>query len=172
MTLEEYCNLIENAFKIHNWNYARNDNGNKSLFIINFLENGECYAKCNVTVSDNGICDMNAFFPFKCPGDESLNKEVTLSCYIANFNYTKRYATLRYDYESGNIVSSYSFNIFPTMTPEFILSKFNTVRNMNKDNYNYIKKLCEQQDDKETQETQETETFISTDQKGKYKIDL
>lgn len=43
---------------------------------------------------------------------------------------------------------------------------------MNKDNYNYIKKLCEQQDDKETQETQETETFISTDQKGKYKIDL
>ena len=41
MTLEEYGNLIENAFKIQNWNYSRNDNGDNSNFTINFLENGE-----------------------------------------------------------------------------------------------------------------------------------
>lgn len=169
MTLEEYGNLIENAFKIQSWNYSRNDNGDNSIFTINFLENGEYHTKCKVIVHDDGICDMEAYFPFKCSEEELGVKGMGLSCYIAMCNYAKRYATLRYDYESGNIVNSYSFDIYPAMTPEFILSKFNMVKNIDEDDYKYIKELCEQQDD---EETQETETLVATDKKNKYKIDL
>lgn len=32
MILEEYGNLIENAFKIQSWNYSRNDNEDNSIF--------------------------------------------------------------------------------------------------------------------------------------------
>lgn len=37
MTIEEYGNLVENAFKIKNWNYSRGDSEDKIKFIINLI---------------------------------------------------------------------------------------------------------------------------------------
>lgn len=66
-------------------------------------------------------------------------------------NFSKRYATLRFDYEDGEIVNSYSFDMFPFMTPEFILSKFIQVNDIDEDDYKYIKDLCISKMDDENQ---------------------
>lgn len=149
MTLEEYGNLVENAFKIQDLNYFRDNSEDKIIFTLDFEENGEDHTKCTVLVYSSGICDMEACFPFKCPDDAEA--QIKLSYYIAMCNFSKRYATLRFDYEDGEIINSYSFDMFPFMTPEFILSKFIQVNDIDEDDYKYIKDLCISKMDDENQ---------------------
>lgn len=166
MTLEEYGNLVEKAFEIQNWSYSRDDVEDKIIFAINFGENGEYHTKCRVLVYSSGICDMEASFPFKCPGEGIIG--IKLSYYIASCNFSKRYATIRYDFEDGEIVNSYSFDILPSMTPEFILDKFNQVNNIDEDEYEYIKDLCMSKNDGEDQISEKDDLS----KEDKFKIDL
>lgn len=166
MAVEEYGNLVEKAFKIQNWNYSRDDREDKIIFTLDFERNGEYLTKCRALVYDSGICDMEACFPFRCPDDAETG--IRLSYYIAMCNFSKRYATLRYDYEDGEIVNSYSFDMFLYMTPEFILSKFNQVNDIDEDDYKYIKDLCESKAEDEDSVVQ----TVDSDKKSKYKIDL
>lgn len=165
MTLDEYGNLVEKAFKIQNWKYTREESKDKIVFTINFLENSKYRTKCRVFVHNSGICDMEASFPFKCPEDDETG--LYLSYYIAACNFSKRYATIRYDFEDGEIVNSYSFDIFSSMTPEFILDKFNLVKEIDEDNYKYIEDLCKQK----IKENQEIE-IADSDKNDKFKIYL
>ena len=63
MELEEYCHLIEQALKIQNWSYMKDEDEKKMIFSLNFLQNGEYYTKCKVIVNQFGICDMLAYLP-------------------------------------------------------------------------------------------------------------
>lgn len=167
MTLEEYSALIENAFKMQDWNYSKNDIKDGIVFKIDFWRNEEYYTKCRVFVYKSGICDMEASLPFKCPKEVDVGIE--LSYFLSCCNYAKRYATIRYNFTDGEIVNSYSFDIVPSMTSEFILSKFNVVKDIDEDDYNYIENLCKSQDARETQSVELSKIMKKED---KYKIDL
>lgn len=164
MQLEEYRNLVEMAFKIREWNYSREDYEEKTVFSINFLENGQVHTNCKVHVFDDGICDMEAVFPFECAPDDMAE----LSSIIADYNFEKRYATIRLDSSDGEIMNSYSFDIMPSMSPEFILLKFLAVAGIEADIYEAIEKLCKSK--KEKRGT--IEISIPSEKKDEFMIDL
>ena len=165
MTIEEYGNLVENAFKIKNWNYSRGDSEDKIKFILNFKENGEYHTKCRVFVYSSGICDMEAAFPFACPEDE----RVLLSYILTEYNFLKRYATIRVNLKEGEIVNSYSFDMFSSMTPEYVLNKFMNVKDIDDEIYKDIRDVCNHRygEDEAIEETP-----VVAEKKDKFKIDL
>lgn len=165
MILEEYSNLIEKAFGINNWNYSRKNKEDKTIFNINFTEDGRDHTKCRVYVHKNGICDMEAIFPFNCPEDNRMK----LSYILAEYNLPKRYATIRLDLSDGQIINSYSFDIVPSMTPEFILTKFIGVKDIEKEIYKTVEDVCKPQ---YKEEKKSVVTSASKDKKNKFKIDL
>lgn len=165
MTLEEYSNLVEKAFGIKNWNFSKKNNEDKTIFTINFSEDGRDHTKCKVFVQKDGICDMEAAFPFKCPEDD----RVELSYILTEYNFSKRYGTIRLDLSDGEIINSYSFDMFPSMTPEFVLNKFMSVKDIEKEIYATVVKICKPQFE---EEKKAIGVISSTDKKNKFKIDL
>ncbi|NLK73465.1 MAG: hypothetical protein GX285_10665 [Clostridiales bacterium] len=165
MTLEEYSNLVEKAFGIKNWNYSKKNNEDKTIFTINFSEDGREHTRCKVFVHKSGICDMEAAFPFTCPEDN----RVELSYILAEYNFSKRYATLRLELSDGEIINSYSFDMFPAMTPEFVLGKFMGVKNIEKEIYATVVETCKPQ---YQEEKKSTGVSSLSDKKNKFKIDL
>lgn len=168
MTLEEYGTLVENSFKIQNWNYSKNENEEKTIFTINFSQDGECYTKCKVVVNQSGICDMLAYLPFNCPVDDTT-KVAGLIYEITEYNFLRRYATIRFNLTDGTIRSSYSFKMVSTMTPEFILNIFTEVKDIDDDIYKAIKNICKT----EKEEKQELlRTTASMAKRDRFKINL
>ncbi len=165
MTLEEYSGLIEKAFGIKDWNYSKKTSEDKTVFTINFSEDGKEHTKCKVFVHSSGICDMEAAFPFMCPEDN----RVELSYILTEYNFSKRYATIRLDLSDGEIMNSYSFDIVPSMTPEYILKKFIGVKDIDKEIYDAVVETCNPQVE---EENIPSETSGLTSKKNKYKIDL
>lgn len=165
MTLEEYSNLVEKAFGIKNWNYSKKNSEDKTVFTINFSEDGIDHTKCKVYVHNNGICDMEAAFPFNCPEDN----RVELSYILTEYNFSKRYATIRLDLSDGDIINSYSFDMLPSMTPEYVLKKFLGVKDIEKEIYDTVVKTCKPNYLEEKKIQSESS---ATDRKNKFKIDL
>lgn len=164
MTLEEYSNLVEKAFSIKNWNYSKKNNEDKTVFTINFFEDGKEHTRCKVFVYENGICDMEAAFPFTCPEDD----RVKLSYILTEYNFLKRYATIRHDLSDGRIINSYSIDMLPSMTPEFVLKKFMGVKDIEKEIYSAIVEICMPQ----LEEQKTIGTSASVNKKNKFEIDL
>ena len=81
---------------------------------------------------------MEAAFPFNCPEDN----RVELSYILTEYNFSKRYATIRLDLSDGNIINSYSFDMLPSMTPEFALKKFFFFFYIEKEIYDTVVKTC------------------------------
>ncbi|MDO5127640.1 MAG: hypothetical protein Q4D54_07815, partial [Eubacteriales bacterium] len=165
MTLEEYSNIIDMAFKIEGWNYSKIKKDNLMIFSIRFTENGKIHTDCKVFVYNDGICDMDVGLPFICPE----NRRVELSNILTNYNYSKRYATIRLDLSNGKIVNSYSFNMLPFMPPEYVLNIFNGVREIEKDIYKSIQDICELSIE---EEIQPEIISVSSDKRNKFKIEL
>lgn len=92
---------------------------------------------------------MEAAFPFTCPEDN----RVELSYILAEYNFSKRYATLRLELSDGEIINSYSFDMFPAMTPEFVLGKFMGVKNIEKEIYATVVETCKPQYQEEKKST-------------------
>lgn len=168
MELEEYCHLIEQAFKIQNWSYTKDEDEKKTTFSLNFLQNGEYYTKCKVIVNQFGICDMLAYLPFNYPKND-MTKAAGLVRKITEHNYPRRYATIRFNFSDGTIRSSYSFKIFPTMTPEFILDIFKDVKDIDEDIYGVLKNICKSQREKQQEPFKIT---ASVTKKDKFRLDL
>lgn len=168
MGLVEYSQLIEQAFKIQNWNYTKDANEKRTIFSLNFLQNGEYYTRCKVMVNQTGTCDMLAYFPFKCPENDMI-KATKLVHKITEHNYLRRYATIRFNFSDGTIRNWYSFIIFPTMTPEFISNVFMEVKNIDEDIYETLKEICKSEQDTKQDPLRTTE---SISKKDKFRIDL
>lgn len=168
MTLKEYSNLIENAFKINNWNYSKDKNEVETIFTINFSQNGEYYTKCKVIVNQSGICDMLAYFPFNCAVND-MTKVAGLIHEITEYNFLRRYATIRFDLSDGTIRNSYSFKIFSTLTPEFILNIFKEVKDIDDDIYKTIQNICRSEQEEKQEALRKTAVMEKRD---RFKIDL
>lgn len=168
MELEEYCHLIEQALKIQNWSYMKDEDEKKMIFSLNFLQNGEYYTKCKVIVNQFGICDMLAYLPFNCPKND-MTKAAGLVRKITEHNYPRRYATIRFNFSDGTIRSSYSFKIFPTMTPEFIIDVFKDVKDIDEDIYSVLKNICKSRREKQQEPF---EIIASVSKKDKFRLDL
>lgn len=164
MTLEDYSNLVEKAFNIKNWNYSKKNNEDKTVFTINFSEDGKEHTRCKVFVYKSGICDMEAAFPFTCPKDD----RVKLSYILTEYNFLKRYATIRLDLSDGRIINSYSIDMLPSMTPEFVLNKFMEVKDIEEEIYSAVVEICKPQ----LEEQKSKGTSVSVNKKNKFKIDL
>lgn len=164
MTVEEYSNLVEKAFSIKNWNYSIKNNEDNTVFAINFSEDGKERTRCKVFVYKSGICDMEAAFPFTCPKDD----RVKLSYILTEYNFLKRYATIRLDLSDGRIINSYSIDMLPSMMPEFVLNKFMGVKDIDKEIYSTVVEICKPQ----LEEQKLIETAVSINKKNKFKIDL
>lgn len=165
MTLKEYGDLVEKAFKIQNWNYSRDERGDKTVFNIRFSVDEKMHTICRIIVNEKGICDMEAAFPFECPEDE----RVLLSYILMEYNFSKRYATIRVDLSDGEIVNSYSFDMFPSMTPEYILNKFMVVKDIDDEIYKDVEDVCNH---RYGEDESIDETATVTEKKDKFKIDL
>lgn len=150
--------------KIQNWNYSRDERGDKTVFNIRFSVDEKMHTICRIIVR-KGYSDMEAAFPFECPEDE----RVLLSYILMEYNFSKRYATIRVDLSDGEIVNSYSFDMFPSMTPEYILNKFMVVKDIDDEIYKDVEDVCNH---RYSEDESIDETPTVTEKKDKFKIDL
>lgn len=100
-----------------------------------------------------------------CPEDE----RVLLSYILTEYNFLKRYATIRVNLKEGEIVNSYSFDMFSSMTPEYVLNKFMNVKDIDDEIYKDIRDVCNHRygEDEAIEETP-----VVAEKKDKFKIDL
>ena len=142
MLLEQYKELIAGALDLKRWDYSSKlINQKQIIFNCHFFINKKRERlNCLVAVEDNGVCEMYAKLPFKCPGEKI--KEL---CYvIAECNRHNRFTQFQVNTENGEIYNYYSFEIIDTMSEEYILYKFLLVKVIDEedDDYRKIQNIC------------------------------
>lgn len=176
MDLATSKSIVSNAFKSQNWNFSADDsNQDKVIFSINFLVDGKSHTKCKIIVFNDGICDIEVYFPFSCP----TKKIEELALCITKLNYSKRYATFRLDPRDGEIQFSYSYIFNDSTTSTSFLQRFINCKNIDDEEYSQIESICLSKDPTHIESSKEpidSEPPITSSpeptKKNKHKISL
>ena len=68
MSLSSYAEIISKAFEEKNWNYVSENSADEKIqFGINFESKKYKAIYCKIEMFDDGICDIEAELPVKCP---------------------------------------------------------------------------------------------------------
>lgn len=153
MSLSIYQRIISDAFESKKWNYSsKKISDQKTVFTIEFEYDKFGTNRCKVSIFDNGVCDMETILPISCPREQYME----LCYYFAQYNYLRRYSTLRLDVNDGEITNCYSFIFNQATTPKEFLDRFISTRDIDDDVLMDIMAICRKSALVEKEETSTT----------------
>ena len=130
---------VEDFLKSKNWRYStRKQRPDLAVYELGFtMENCSLRARIYVEANPN-VCRVDAVLPIT---GEALY-EYPLCEKITNFNYMKRFGSLKYDERDGEITYEYSFLIGHQIYPDELNRYLRAVLSSADDAYAEIKKCC------------------------------
>ncbi|MBQ9119530.1 MAG: hypothetical protein IJY09_05680 [Lachnospiraceae bacterium] len=169
MSLNIYQRIISDAFDSQNWNYSfKNITPEKDIFWINFTSNKYGRTCCEITIYENGICDIRATLPVVC--QEERCREFCY--YLARYNFLKRYATLRLNTDDGEVSHNYSFVFNKSTTPKEFLERFSNVKDIDDSVMNDLMFICKRNESGEKSEVLQGSQKVSSIKNSKHKLSL
>ena len=139
MSLSSYAEIISKAFEEKNRNYVSENSADEKIqFGINFESKKYKAIYCKIEMFDDGICDIEAELPVKCP----MLHYAELAYRIAEYNCLKRYGSWRLYIEDGKIINAYSFDFNEATTTDQFMRIFGYVRDFSDDEADGIIAIC------------------------------